>query len=100
MAGPPAAATLWWTIGWADLRRRAASLVVGVALTRLRRPPRFLRGSQLGPARPREVMKGALSVRRVLVAGASCAGESEAFRDGWIRWRQPRAPHQAAAARR
>jgi len=63
MAGPPAAATVCWTIGWADRRRRAASLVVGVALTRLRRPPRVLRGSQLGPARPREVMKGALNLQ-------------------------------------
>ena len=50
MAGPPAAATDSPTIGGADLRRRAASLVVGVALLRLRHSPRSLRGLQLGPA--------------------------------------------------
>ena len=37
-------------LGWADLLRRAALLVVGVALFRLRFPPRALRGLQLGPA--------------------------------------------------
>ena len=66
--GPPAAATQRLIMGWADLRRRAVSfdmaqdaalsgvegaalLVVGVALLRLRRPPRALRGLQLGSAR-------------------------------------------------
>ena len=49
-AGPPAAATWCWTMAWAARCHRVASLVVGVALIRLRRPPRFLRGSPLGPA--------------------------------------------------
>jgi len=51
------------TKGWADPHRRATSLVVGVALLRLRRPPRSWRGSRLSPARPRGLMKPVLSNR-------------------------------------
>ena len=50
---PAAAATRSLTMGWADLPRRAALLVVDVSGRLIRRPPRALRGLQLGPARPR-----------------------------------------------
>ena len=46
---PPGAATHRLTIGWAELRRRAA-LLVGCVLATSTRPSRALRGSQLGPA--------------------------------------------------
>jgi len=58
---PPAAATPRRTQGWADRRRPAALLVARVPGILVRHAPPALRASPLGPARPREVMKGALS---------------------------------------
>ena len=69
--GPAAAATFFLTMGWADLCRRAALLVTYVLVFRVRCAPRALRGSHLGPARPRGFMRPVLILGAFLCAPAS-----------------------------